>query len=392
MLTEKLRFKLGEPVHGRIVEPVFAFDREVIPRGAEVLGKVVGFRSRGTWKRVSSLLAGDFTPIRDPQIVFDTLVLEDATRIPIETAVEPGTDTLIRFAKDVKPDLENDPQMRTLMAASKQSGGDLLKGMLWGLAPYRPQFAPSGMRFKATLLERLDFGAAVLGLGALDKVGSDPPAGRSLYVSLETPLDSRTAKAGTTVKALLTQPLFSRDGLLIYPVGSRLVGEVVSVRRAAALHHNGELSFKFTRIEPLLSIYLGVRPAQKIEGSLAGALVGNAMNQLRIDQEGAARITNSNGRFLAPALALFNLSQGFNSSADSWSQAIEGAYGGSVLKRVLGADPGFGLPAGVAGRMVPPVGIALGLYSAGRSVFLNILGRGQEIQFPVGAPLEIRLD
>ncbi len=79
MLTEKLHFKLGEPVRGKIVEPVYAFDREVIPSGTEALGKITGFRKGGTWKRVSSLLGADFTPVRQPLISFDTLVLDDGS-------------------------------------------------------------------------------------------------------------------------------------------------------------------------------------------------------------------------------------------------------------------------------------------------------------------------
>ena len=62
------------------------------------------------------------------------------------------------------------------------------------------------------------------------------------------------------------------------------------------------------------------------------------------------------------------------------------------IKRVVGANSGFGLPAGVAGRMVPPIGISLGLYGVGRSIFFNLLARGQEINFPVDTIMKIRLD
>src|SRR5579884_2452847 len=45
ILTGKVRFKRGEPVHGRLVEPVFAFDREVLPEGMQVAGHITGFSS-----------------------------------------------------------------------------------------------------------------------------------------------------------------------------------------------------------------------------------------------------------------------------------------------------------------------------------------------------------
>src|SRR6202007_2884196 len=49
ILTEKLRFRLNQPVHARIVEPVYSFDREVLPEGAEVLGHITGFKSAPRW-------------------------------------------------------------------------------------------------------------------------------------------------------------------------------------------------------------------------------------------------------------------------------------------------------------------------------------------------------
>jgi hypothetical protein len=399
MLTEKLRFKLGEPVHGRIAEPVFAFDREVIPPGTEILGKITGFKSGGTWKRISSFLSADFTPVREPQITFDTIVLEDGTRILIETAVEAGTDTLIRFngnsggeAAAPKPNVETNPQIKALMAASKPQGHELLKTMLWSLAPYHPQSVPVGVRYNATLLEPVDFGSAIVRNGAFDKIGSEPPSGSTIFVRLATALDSRKTKTETTVEAFLTRPLYSSDHLLAFPVGSKLTGAVVQVKSASLLHHNGEMTFTFTKIEAPPSVLYGLRTKQDVEGNLVGALVGHDLSQLRIDSEGVAHVANSKMRFLSPAISAVGLSQGFNASATSFSSALAGATEGNLLKKVVGAEPGFGLPAGIAGRMVPPVGIGLGLYGAGRSVFFNILGRGQEVRFPVGTPMEIHLD
>ena len=399
ILTDKLHFKLHEIVHGRIIEPVYAFDREVIPPGTEVVGKVTGFRPGGKWKRVSSILGGDFTPVRDPQITFDTLVLEDGTHIPIETSVERGADTLVRFNGDNKQAKENgEPRrsesgpLRAFTTAGKQTGNELIKGTLWGLAPYHPQSVPAGMHYKATLLKPLEFGSAILRTGALDEIGSEPPDGSAIYARLETPLNSRTTKPGDTVRALLTSPLFSSDHLLIFPVGSRLLGEVVDVRSAGRLRRTGELTFKFTKIEPPVSIISFKWPAQEVEGRPVGVQVDQELNHLRINEEGAMRIAQSKERFAAPALALFNMSRGFGRNSESFSSALTGAYTGSLITRILVGNAGRGVPAGIVGRMIPPVGIGLGLYGAGRSVFFNLLARGQEINFPLDTPIEVRLD
>ena len=82
-------------MHARIVEPVYAFDREVIPGGTEVEGRIIGFQKVGKWRRISTMLGGDCTPLREPQITFQALVLRDGTRIPIDTVVEPGSEKTV---------------------------------------------------------------------------------------------------------------------------------------------------------------------------------------------------------------------------------------------------------------------------------------------------------
>ena len=385
VLTDKLHFKLHETVHGRVIEPVYAFDRVVIPSGTEVLGTITGVRSAGMWKRVSTMLGGDFTPVRDPQIRFDTLVFEDGTRMPIETSVDRGSDMLVRSTGP-------SGQLKTITDGGKQSGNGFLKGMLWSLAPYHPQSIPAGLRYNATLQQPLEFGAAVLGAGAFEKVGSDPAAGSLIYARLTTALNSRTTKPGDAVTAVLTDPLFSRDHLLIFPVGSRLIGEVVQVHPAGRLQHTGELAFKFTKIEPPLSILSANWPKQEIDGRLLGVQVAGDMSRLRVDQEGTMRIAQTKQRFFAPAFALFNMSRGFNATSDSFGQAFTGSYTNNLFSRLLAGDPGLGLPAGIAARMFPPAGIGLSVFNAARAVFVNILARGQEIDFPLNTPMEIRVD
>src|SRR5260370_21134616 len=41
ILTKRLRMKQDEPVRARVVEPVYAFDREVVPPGAEVIRRIL---------------------------------------------------------------------------------------------------------------------------------------------------------------------------------------------------------------------------------------------------------------------------------------------------------------------------------------------------------------
>jgi hypothetical protein len=55
-------------------------------------------------------------------------------------------------------------------------------------------------------------------------------------------VSSANASRGTAVAAVLTEPVYSEDHHLLLPVESRIEGEVVQVKRAHKLHHNGELA------------------------------------------------------------------------------------------------------------------------------------------------------
>src|SRR5947207_2443983 len=117
VLTDRVRSKLNEPVHGKILDPVYAFDREVIPTGTEVLGKVTRLKPVGTWKRLSSMLGGDFTPLHDAEITFDTLVLAGGKRVPIQTVVSSQGNVLVRFKNG---------RARAYTTGSQPSGTDML--------------------------------------------------------------------------------------------------------------------------------------------------------------------------------------------------------------------------------------------------------------------------
>jgi hypothetical protein len=366
VLTEKLHFKQNEPVRGKIADSVFAFDRVVIPEGTEVRGQITGFDQGGIWKRVAYALKGDLTPPRNPQISFDTLVLADGTHIPIKTTVHFVSDA------DVRP--------------------EIFKNLLWGFSPYHPGSAPTGIRYRATLLEPLQFGGALLRTTALDLLGSQPSTGSIIYGRLETPLNSRMTQPGTIVQAILTRPLLSWDARVIFPVGSRVTGEVVDVQPSALWHHTGQMTLKFTKIELPASILWPGIPAQDVAGTFIGVELTPQMKGVRIGENGFAGIAVSKERFVSPAFAAIGLSRGFNASADSFGRALANAYGGSLIKRMLGGGPGLGLPAAVAGGMIPPVGIGLGLYSAARSFFTNILARGPDINFPAETAIQIRVD
>ena len=53
---------VGQPVHGRLVEPVYAFDKIVIPVGATVTGRVTGIAGPSKVMRTEAALDANFSP------------------------------------------------------------------------------------------------------------------------------------------------------------------------------------------------------------------------------------------------------------------------------------------------------------------------------------------
>jgi hypothetical protein len=392
-LTEKLRFEENGSVYATVIEPVYAFDREVIPSGTELEGKIIAFQKAGRWKRISTMLSGDFTPPREPQIIFDTLILPSGDRIPIQASVVPGSDK----GKVVGSDDNHQPKkgLTTFLASTgKGPAKQRLQNLLWGLAPVHPQYLPAGTHLNAVLMAPMDFGVAVFRTSALDKLGSAIPAGSAVAIRLITPLDSRTTPPGAPVEGLLTRPLFSPEHRLILPVGSVIRGQVTKVKAAHALHHNGQLDFSFTSIEPPDLLPSVALHAQEVDGYVLTANVTHDMEDLVITKEGAARIVESRKRFIGPAWSAIKVDRALSANADSFGKALLGAYGGKFLKEITGTDSGsgFGLPASVSAAMIPHVAIGLGVYGAARSVYSNFLGRGHDIILPENTVMEVHLE
>src|SRR4029077_4931831 len=89
--------KVGQLIHGRIVEPLYAFDHIVIPVGSEVTGHVTRIEGISRGKRTLAALDADFTPARKIEIPFDQLLLADGRHLPLETTVTPGSGQVIQF-------------------------------------------------------------------------------------------------------------------------------------------------------------------------------------------------------------------------------------------------------------------------------------------------------
>src|SRR6202166_914372 len=98
-LTKRLSKRVNEPVESKLLDPLFAFDREVAPAGSQVLGTVVRLKPMSKIQHALAILRGDFTPLHEAEVEYTTLVLPDGRRIPLHTVETPGLKSIV----DLRP-------------------------------------------------------------------------------------------------------------------------------------------------------------------------------------------------------------------------------------------------------------------------------------------------
>ena len=93
-ITKRLRMRKGEPVSAKLIEPIYAFDRIVVPSGVELEGHVAAFDPVSKMKRAQAILGGDFTPLHFARVEFTTLVMPGGQIRAIQTLDAEGLPTI----------------------------------------------------------------------------------------------------------------------------------------------------------------------------------------------------------------------------------------------------------------------------------------------------------
>ena len=76
------------------MESVFAFDREVLPAGSAVTGRVTALHPVDKWQRFRAMVGGDFTPLRNALVEFDGVTLSDGKKLTLHTAETIGLNSI----------------------------------------------------------------------------------------------------------------------------------------------------------------------------------------------------------------------------------------------------------------------------------------------------------
>jgi hypothetical protein len=381
--------KVGQPIHGHLIEPVYTFDKLVLPVGTEVTGQISRIESVSAGRRTLAALDANFTPNRKITVEFTELSLADGKHIPIQTSVVPGSGQVIRFVtaaenhkkkgvKDAVTEKEKQAKeeaRRQFDSAMQQvkEPGKLQRAERYavGLLPVHPQYIDAGTMYFAELAKPLEFGSEPLTPETAASLNSEIPEGTMVHARLNTPLNSASTQKGSEVEAVLSRPLMN-DGKLILPEGSVLKGSVVQVQPARYWKHNGQLRFVFRD----LVLPNGVE--SKVEAMVQGIQSGTADN-MQLDAEGGAATKTSKTRYLKSGIAV---------------GLAAATHEDEVLNRAEGGAGGFKVVGIVIGASVhsQPLAIAMGAFGASRSIYNNFISRGTEVVFAKHTAMEIGVD
>jgi hypothetical protein len=389
--------KAGQPVTGTLIEPVYAYDRIVIPAGTKARGHVVKLLGLSRGARAKAILRGDLTPLRLAVLEFDTLVAPDGTETKIRTEVRSAP---VRITLQVRSGPQNDgaaahakseiagalgvDQARQALSAIKRPGRmRRLKDAAVGSLPYHPQYLDAGTVFIAALMAPLDAGAAPLTPAA--EAGTLPAPESILRARLLTPLHSARTPKGTPVRAALIEPVFSADHRLLIPEGTILIGEVTRAQPARRFHRHGVLRFLFE------SVQVPEQAAARMRASLYSVRTGKA-DRIALDDEGGVRVTDSKARFAAPALSGLALVAAFHQHLDYDTDGLgPEVVSGSTASAGVGGFFGLGLLGTGLSLASRPVAVGLGVLGLVRSLFVSVLGKGRDVSFPADTVIEVQL-
>lgn len=416
-LTQRLPMKIDTTVKAKLVEPVYAFDRIVIPAGSEVQGHVAALDKVGKLIRTHALLGGDFTPLHRARVEFTGVTLPNGQALALHTTSTAGLPTLYTEPKPPKqrkkgqnpsasnPSALHEAATREINAQinaqlnSKTYGlGNLVRGpnkmerledFVYAKLPYHPQRYRRGTRFDAVLEQPLDFGRATIPAAALSEVGTEASFDRAVEVRFLSAISSTTAKVGDAVEAALSEPLLSSENKLILPEGTRLAGTVRQARPARWFHRSGKLRFNFDRLTlPPAIASLKQEPIAAPEARLVSAETDPAAG-VKIDSEGAARATTSKAQLLAPAIAALIAVKSMDNDYGKATSA-GGNGSGNAGGLALGGFSGFGLVGVAAARASVTAGSALGMWGLAVSAYNTIVSRGPEVKFDKNASMVVR--
>ena len=105
-VDHRYRMRLNAPVAGYLLDPVYISDHVILPAHTPIYGKIVHLAPVHKSTRTWALLNGDVTPLKTPELTFNSIQLPDGTRVPLNSkAIERTAGVVHMAAQKKKPSL-----------------------------------------------------------------------------------------------------------------------------------------------------------------------------------------------------------------------------------------------------------------------------------------------
>jgi hypothetical protein len=373
--------KAGETIEARLMHPVYADGKLVVPENTPLRGHVIQLEPDAK-TRLHARFRGDFTPFHTARVQFDELILPSgAVRLsaaaaddgaPVLQLHAPGASSKRSFIRrqwtQAKQRLHE--QIAYFTAPGK---GDRALQLLYHQLPYHPQRIEARTAWSFELTEPVE-------LPATPMVRAEAPAraastqGKlemwSVNAILTRGLTSATAKAGDPVEAQVVEPVYDREQQLVVPQGSTLIGKVANAAAAKSFGRNGKLRFTFQQVR------FPEGYNRPVEGSLAEAATEKTQD-LSLDAEGTITPRNKSN-VIAPLLLTMLAGRALDEDGNVTLQTGVSSNGFGLVGRIVGVAAGDrNLAAG------------LGYYAAALSVYDNFIHAGRDVVFPRDTRIEI---
>jgi hypothetical protein len=411
--TRVFPMKQGEQVEARLLSPIYVNNELVLPAGTLLRGRVESLRPDRA-ARIWARLDGDFTPIHQPMVRFEAVETSGGAVAIHAEAAQAGLPMVSLNASAVSKrhalvaQAWNGMKQRvsdTKSYFTSPGVGNRLKEALYSQLPYHPEQINAGTSWSFPLMESLPVSvlkasgtptvyappkkkpkkparSAAPKAAAAGKTSparkTSPDRGASaaprphwlIHAELETPLNSRLAKAGDPIEARVVEPIYDAHHQLAIPEGATLVGRVTTSKSARSFGRNGHLRFSFQQLR------IPAGATQSVQGSVTGAMASGG-RQMNMDAEG--NVTGKkNGSVLAPLALGLLAGHALDTDGNMTAQTGVASNGFGVVGRVVGLTAGSrSLAAG------------LGFYAVGLTIAHTWLHDGHQIVFPQGTRIDI---
>ncbi len=412
-LEKSYRMRVGTQIEGHLTEPVYLIDHIVLPQDSKVFGSITGKHSVTRQARTAAIFNGDLTPLKEADVTFNEVLTPDGREYQIDTDAAERTTSVVRISSEDQKRPRRSlgghiaaafrwTKTQTVAVFQTPHKADAIRQILYKEVPFHPQEVWVGTQYDAELLKPLELQEE----NSPESVPAAPLSELKLSGTIEARLidsvDSATAKPGTPVEAVLTQPLFedetpeevvstpaaSTNGMpadetpsqvvahkrhkLVLPEGTHLIGTVVQAKAAGMFGHNGSLRLSFRKVE------LPQGDVRVVQGQMTAA-EGIKAAHIQLDDEGGVKATHTATRFLTP-VSLGSLA------------AVSGHAGGGLVRDAFTSN-GMDAVTEVVGTAISSAGLISGFtyYEVGKVVFDQWIGRGQDVVFAKNTRIEIAL-